>query len=98
MKKIIRFNTKKGPKALGPYSTASIYNGVMYVSGQIGIIPETGELAGDDVESQTKRMMENLKIVLEETGKTTGDILKCTIFLKSMGDFGAVNAIYSTYF
>lgn len=62
---VTRFNTKKGPKAIGPYSTVSIYRGVAYVSGQIGLDPETGELVGPDVESQTKRVMENIHIILD---------------------------------
>ena len=79
---IITFNTKNGPKALGPYSTAKIYNGVMYVSGNIGIVPETGELISDKVDEQTERLMENLKIILGETNSSFGMILKCTIYLK----------------
>ncbi len=98
MQQIIRFNTTKGPKALGPYSTASIFNKVMYVSGQIGIDPVSGELVGDDVESQTKRMMENLKIILEETKRSFSDVIKSVLYLKSMGDFATVNTIYATYF
>ena len=61
---IIRFNTKDGPQAIGPYSTASIYGGVIYLSGQIGLDPKTGELVGDDVQSQMKKIMENMQIIL----------------------------------
>lgn len=98
MKSIIRFNTQKGPKAIGPYSTASIYNGVIYLSGQIGLDPSTGELVGDDVESQTKRVMENIKTILEELKRSFADVIKCTVYLKSMGDFATVNNIYGPYF
>ena len=98
MRRIIRFNTQKGPKAIGPYSTASIYNGVCYLSGQIGLNPQTGQLVGDDVESQAKRVMENIKIVLEEMNRSFADVIKCTVYLKSMGDFATVNNIYGPYF
>ena len=59
------FNTIKGPKALGPYSTATIYNGLMYISGQLGISPETSELVSEDVQEQTKRCLDNMGIVLQ---------------------------------
>ena len=82
MKKIIRYNTIKGHQALGPYSTGTIYNGILYLSGRIGIDPKTGELVGNDVESQTKRTMENIKIALDENQKNFSDIIKCTVYLK----------------
>lgn len=63
--KLLRINTKKGPEAVGPYSTATIHRGVMYVSGQLGIDPKTGQLAGQDVEIQAKRAMDNLKLFLD---------------------------------
>jgi 2-iminobutanoate/2-iminopropanoate deaminase len=80
--KLIRFNSKRGPKAIGPYSTATVYRGVMYVSGQIGVDPVTGELVGQDVDSQTKRTMDNLKIVMEEAELDMSRIIKTTIYLK----------------
>lgn len=76
------FNTSLGPKAIGPYSTCKIYNGVMYVSGQVGIKPETGELISDDVEAQTRQAMQNLKTILTETKVDFRYVLKCTLFLK----------------
>lgn len=82
MPKIIRINTKHGPKALGPYSTASVYNGTMYVSGQIGIDPASGDLVGNDVESQTKRAMDNLKIFFDEIKLDMSNIIKSTVYLK----------------
>lgn len=105
MSKILRINTKLGPKALGPYSTASFYQGVLYVSGQIGIEPETGNIVGPDVESQTKRAMDNLKMFLDELKVDMNNIIKCTVYLKvlfygiqSMADFSKVNEIYGKYF
>ena len=62
---ITTFNTLKGPKALGPYSTVTLYNGMMFISGQLGIHPETSELVSDDVEMQTKRALDNMAIVLK---------------------------------
>ncbi len=82
MPKVIRINTKAGPKPLGPYSTGSVYNGVLYVSGQIGIDPLSGELVGKDVQSQTKRAMDNLKIFMDEVNVPMGDIIKATVYLK----------------
>lgn len=76
------FNTVLGPKAIGPYSSAKIYKGVMYVSGQIGIDPKTSELVSDDVELQTRRAMENVKIILSETNCTFQHVLKSTLYLK----------------
>lgn len=76
------FNTTLGPKAIGPYSTAKIFNGLMYVSGQIGIDPATSELVSDDVGQQTRRAMENVKLILEETKCTFEHVLKSTLFLK----------------
>ena len=82
MSKVVRINTKGGPKALGPYSTGSVYQGILYVSGQIGIDPQSGELVGADIESQTKRAMDNLKIFLDELKVPMGDIIKRTVYLK----------------
>jgi enamine deaminase RidA (YjgF/YER057c/UK114 family) len=76
------FNTVLGPKAIGPYSSAKIYKGVMYVSGQIGIDPKTSELVSDDVELQTRRAMENVKIILSETNCNFQHVLKSTLYLK----------------
>lgn len=82
MPKIIRINTKKGPKALGPYSTASIYQNTMYISGQIGIDPESGELVSNDVEGQAKRAMDNLKLFMDEVKVDMNSIIKSTVYLK----------------
>ena len=92
------FLTQKGPKAIGPYSTAVIHNGVCYLSGMIPVDPATGELAGDTAEAQARQVFENILTVLEEMNAAPGDILKTTVFLTDLGDFGAVNAIYAEYF
>jgi enamine deaminase RidA (YjgF/YER057c/UK114 family) len=75
------FNTKLGPKAIGPYSTARIYNGTIYFSGQIGIDPNSGELVSDDVEKQATRALLNLQTIVEEAQCSLGLVLKCTVFL-----------------
>ena len=75
------FNTTLGPKAIGPYSTAKIFNGVMYLSGQIGIDPKTGELVSDDVEKQAVMALNNLKTILEETKCSLDYVLRCTVYL-----------------
>jgi 2-iminobutanoate/2-iminopropanoate deaminase len=96
MKKII--HTSDAPEAIGPYSQAVVHNDVVYCSGQIGLDPENMEFVGDDVESQAKQVMKNLKAVLDEAGSGFDKVIKCSIFLDDMGDFGAVNEIYGSYF
>lgn len=96
MKKVL--HTTKAPEAIGPYSQAIIHNDVVYCSGQIGINPETGEFAGDDVETQAEQVMENLQAVLEEADSDFGKVLKCSIFVADMDDFGLVNEIYGARF
>lgn len=80
--KLLRINTKKGPEAIGPYSTATVHKGVMYVSGQLGIDPITGELVGKDVELQTRKAMDNLKVFLDEVKVEMSSIIKTTVYLK----------------
>lgn len=89
--------TDKAPAALGPYSQAIEVNGMVYTSGVIGIDPATG-LAKDTIEEQTKQVFENLKAVLEAAGSCLDNVVKTTVFLKDMNDFGKVNEIYATYF
>ena len=96
MKKVI--HSENAPEAIGPYSQATTHNGVIYCSGQIGLVPGTSEFAGDDVTSQARRVMENLKAVLGEAGSGFDKVLKCSIFLADMNDFGEVNEIYGSYF
>ena len=96
MKKIIA--TNKAPQAIGPYSQAIEANGMLYVSGQIPLIPETGELVDGNVEVQTARVIENLKAILEAAGATLDDVVKTTVYITDMNNFGMVNAIYERYF
>ena len=96
MKKI--HATDNAPAAIGPYSQATSYNGILYCSGQIPLDPETMELVGDTAAEQAEQVMDNLKAVLTEAGIDFSHVLKCTIFLASMDDFGAVNEVYGARF
>lgn len=87
----------KAPAAVGPYSHAYLVGETLYTSGQLGLIPETGELA-EGVAEQTKRGLDNLNAVLESAGFSRKDIVKTTIFLADMADFAVVNAIYAEFF
>ncbi len=90
-------NTSNAPAALGPYSQAIQAGNFLYVSGQLGLVPATGEFAGD-VTAQTKQAILNLSAILEEAGFSLKDVVKTTVFLKSMDDFGAMNEVYGQYF
>lgn len=94
-KKII--STDKAPAAIGPYSQAVEVNGFIYASGQIPIIPETGELASG-IEAQTKQALTNVKSIMEAAGLTMANIIKTSVFIKDMNDFGKINEIYATFF
>ena len=92
------FLTQKGPKAIGPYSTAVVRDGVCYLSGMIPVDPATGKLAAQDAGGQARQVFENMKTVLGELNLSMADILKTTVFLTDLGAFGAVNEIYAEYF
>ena len=96
MKKII--STDKAPAAIGPYSQAVQFGDLLFVSGQIPLDPKTGELADGDIEAQTRQVMENLKAIIESTGMTLQNVLKCSCFLSSMENFGKFNSVYDAYF
>ena len=96
MKKIIP--TDKGPAAIGPYSQAVQFGNLLFVSGQIALDPQTGDLVGVDIEVQTRQVLENVKAIIESTGMTLQNVLKCSCFLKNMEDFAGFNAVYDSYF
>lgn len=98
MSEIEVVETDRAPSALGPYSQAIIVNGVVYTSGQLGVIPETGEFVGDSAAAQTEQALKNLESVLNEAGSSLKNVFKTLIFLSDINDFSAVNEIYSTYF
>ncbi len=90
--------TENAPQAIGPYSQAVEYGGLIYCSGQIPLDPATGQMAEGGVAEQTVRVLENLKAVLEAAGSGLECVLKTTCFLKDMGEFAAMNEVYARYF
>ncbi len=96
MKKII--NTPKAPAPIGPYNQAVLSGDTLYISGQIPIDPSTGNLVEGDIKKETARSMENLKAILEAAGMGFGQVVKSTIFIKDMGQFGQINEVYGSYF
>ena len=96
MKKVI--STAEAPQAIGPYSQAIEAGGFVFVSGQIPLIPATGELVEGSVEVQTARVLENLKAILEAAGSSLENVVKTTVYITNMDDFAKVNGIYGQYF
>jgi len=92
------FKTAKGPRAIGPYCTAVIYGDIVYMSGVIGVNPETGKPAEGGTLEQAKQVFENIGTILGEIGLSLDDVLKTTVFLTNLGDFAEVNKIYAEYF
>ena len=90
-------NATKAPAAVGPYVHAMKAGNIVFTSGQLGIIPETGELA-EGVEAQAEQAIRNIQVVLEEAGYTLQDVVKTTVFLADMKDFALINVIYAKYF
>lgn len=90
-------NAKNAPTAVGPYVHAVKAGETLYTSGQLGLIPATGELP-EGVEAQAKQALENLKAVVEAAGLTLANVVKTTVFLADINDFAAINAIYADYF
>ena len=88
----------KAPQPIGPYSQAVKVNGMLFCSGQVALDATTGQVSGTNVEDQTKKVMENLEAVLKAGGSSFSQVIKTTIFLKSMNDFPKVNEIYGSYF
>ena len=90
-------NTNKAPAAVGPYVQAVKAGNMLFSSGQLGLIPETGALP-EGVQAQTRQSLMNIQAILDEAGYAKSDIVKTTVFIKDMNDFGAVNAIYADFF
>ena len=91
-------HTDKAPKAIGPYSQSVAVNGLLFTSGQIPLCPESGEIIGDDIKTQTAQAMENLKAIIENEGCHMDDVVKTTCFLANMSDFADFNEVYGTFF
>lgn len=96
MKKII--TTSKAPAPIGPYNQAILSGNTLYTSGQIALHPKTGELALDSIEIETKQVMENMKAVLEAAEMTFENVIKTSIFISDMNNFGEINKVYGSYF
>jgi 2-iminobutanoate/2-iminopropanoate deaminase len=96
MKEII--SSPQVPKPAGPYSPGIRANGLVFISGQIPVDPQTGELVGGSIQEQTARVLENLKTVLQAAGLSLDDVVKTTVFLQNLSDFGQMNEVYAKYF
>ena len=95
-KRVIR--TEQAPPAIGPYSQAVVAGGIVFAAGQIPLDPGTAEIVPGDVRVQTRGVLDNLKAVLEAAGSSMDSVVKTTVFLRDLNDFGAMNEIYGQYF
>lgn len=93
-----KVETTKAPAAIGPYSQGMLVNGMLYASGQIPIVPETGEVVKGDIEVQAKQVMRNVGEILKASGSDFEHVVKTTCFLADMADFAAFNRVYEQYF
>ena len=91
-------STPNAPAAVGPYAQGNIVNGLLFASGQIALVPETGELAGDTIEAQATQVFSNLKAVLAAADMTFQNVVKTTVFLTDLNDFAPMNALYAELF
>ncbi|HSQ33667.1 MAG TPA: RidA family protein, partial [Peptostreptococcaceae bacterium] len=91
-------HTEKAPAAIGPYSQAIKAGNLLFISGQVPFNPETMEIVEGGVEAQTARVLENLKAILAEAGASFDNVVKTTVFIKDMNEFGMINEIYAKYF
>ena len=96
MKKVI--NSSKAPVAVGPYSQAIECNGMLFISGQIPINPETGKIVEGGIKEQTIQVMDNIRAILDEAGYSFKDVIKSTCLLSDMANFQAMNEVYVTYY
>lgn len=95
-KKVI--STEKAPKAIGPYSQGIEVGCFMFLSGQLGLVPATGEFVSGGIEEQTRQSLTNLKSILESKGQSMKNVVKTTVFLKNMAEFPKMNAVYAEFF
>ena len=93
-----RIETADAPAAIGPYSQGIIVNGFIYTAGQIALDPQSMEIVAGGIEEQTRQVMKNVTAILQAGGATLNDVVKTTVFLKDMGEFGAMNKIYEEHF
>jgi len=95
-KKVI--NSAAAPAPIGPYSQAIESNGTLYISGQIALDQATGDLISGSISDETHQVLRNIQLILEEAGLSFGDVVKCSIFIKDMGQFAEINEVYAGYF
>ncbi|MFC2053634.1 RidA family protein [Chloroflexota bacterium] len=98
MEKKVIVTTENAPKAIGPYSKATRFGNLVFTAGQLGIDPKSGELATGGVEAQTRQALTNLKNVLEAAGSSLAQVLKTTVFLQDINQFGQMNVVYGEFF
>lgn len=91
-------NTNSAPAPIGPYNQAVLANNTLYISGQICLDPQSGNLKNRDLQEETHQVMQNLKVILQEAGMTFANVVKTTIFITDMSRFGEINEIYAKYF
>ncbi|MFT6809513.1 MAG: 2-iminobutanoate/2-iminopropanoate deaminase [Saprospiraceae bacterium] len=96
MKKIL--NTSAAPSPVGPYNQSILVGDTLYISGQIALDPETGELVLDTIEKETHKVMHNLKAILDNAGMTFENVIKCSVFVKNMQNYALINTVYAEYF
>jgi len=96
MKQII--NTPSAPAPIGPYNQSTLFNGMLFVSGQIALDPATGELVLDNIEAETHRVLQNVQAILAAAGSSFEKVLKASVFVKDMNMFSRINAVYGEYF
>ncbi|MDQ7849358.1 MAG: RidA family protein [Armatimonadota bacterium] len=91
-------STDRAPRAIGPYAQAVRAGGLLFLSGQIALDPQTGQLVGTDIKQQTRQVLENVRAILEASGSSLRRVVKCTVFLAQMDDFGPMNEEYGAFF
>ena len=96
MKKII--NSPNAPAPVGPYNHSVLFNGILFMSGQIALDPKTGALVTDTIENETHQVMKNIKAILTAAGLDFEDVLKCSVFVADMNNYSRINAVYAQYF
>ncbi len=96
MKKIVK--TASAPAPVGPYNQAIIHNHMLFASGQVALDPVTREMVQDSIENETRRVMENIGAILKEAGLAFDDVIKCTIFVTDIKNYGAINGVYAEFF
>lgn len=98
MAELRRIQTDQAPHAIGPYSQAIVSGNLIFTAGQIPLDPRTGELIGGDIREQTQRVLENLEAILKAAGASLQSVVKTTVFLADMGEFAAMNEVYTRHF